>query len=162
MTGWAFHPRVEARRRAGTRKLHLRDSLAMAIGGMIGGGIFSVLGVTVALAGHLAWLTFVIAGLIALSGVGASALSEDLVVAIKLLVLALISAIGFVHFAPARLTPIDNLGWTGVIIASTRSRQPAWRRWVQPDLGLQHWARCSPRVPRSMRPDSPRRARCTR
>lgn len=38
----------------------------MAVGGMIGGGIFSVLGVTIDLAGHLAWATFAIGGLIAM------------------------------------------------------------------------------------------------
>ncbi len=38
----------------------------MAVGGMIGGGIFSVLGVTIDLAGHLAWLTFAIGGVIAM------------------------------------------------------------------------------------------------
>lgn len=38
----------------------------MAIGGMIGGGIFSVLGVTIELAGHLAFVCFVLAGAIAL------------------------------------------------------------------------------------------------
>lgn len=38
----------------------------MAVGGMIGGGIFSVLGVTVDLAGHLAWLPFVLGGAIAM------------------------------------------------------------------------------------------------
>jgi amino acid transporter len=38
----------------------------MAVGGMIGGGIFSVLGVTVALAGHAAFGCFVLGGAIAL------------------------------------------------------------------------------------------------
>ncbi len=38
----------------------------MAVGGMIGGGIFSVLGVTVDAAGHLAFLCFIIAGAVAL------------------------------------------------------------------------------------------------
>jgi amino acid transporter len=38
----------------------------MAIGGMIGGGIFSVLGVTIQLAGHLAFLCFVLGGALAL------------------------------------------------------------------------------------------------
>ncbi len=38
----------------------------MAVGGMIGGGIFSVLGVTIQLAGHLAFACFVLAGAIAL------------------------------------------------------------------------------------------------
>lgn len=39
---------------------------AMAVGGMVGGGIFSVLGVIISTAGRWAWLSFVIAGLIAL------------------------------------------------------------------------------------------------
>ncbi|WVM93283.1 hypothetical protein ULG90_04500 [Halopseudomonas pachastrellae] len=39
----------------------------MAVGGMIGGGIFSTLGVVVGIAGSLAWLSFVAAGLIALA-----------------------------------------------------------------------------------------------
>ncbi len=176
----------------------------MAIGGMIGGGIFSVLGVTVALAGHLAAASFVIAGAIAMmtarsfaalsvragrsgglfvylhdagfprtgsylswllmfgyvialavyaftfghyaahafalsSGfadvfsvaillvffgintrsVAASALSEDVVVVVKILVLAIISAVGFAHFTPHRLLPVDDQGVAGVVIAAT-------------------------------------------
>ncbi len=39
----------------------------MAVGGMIGGGIFSTLGVVVAAAGKWAWLSFAIGGLIALA-----------------------------------------------------------------------------------------------
>lgn len=39
----------------------------MAVGGMVGGGIFSTLGVVVAIAGAWAWLSFVAAGLIALA-----------------------------------------------------------------------------------------------
>lgn len=39
---------------------------SMAVGGMVGGGIFSVLGVIIDTAGQWAWLSFVIAGLIAL------------------------------------------------------------------------------------------------
>ncbi len=38
----------------------------MAVGGMVGGGIFSVLGIIIATAGQWAWLSFVIAGSIAL------------------------------------------------------------------------------------------------
>lgn len=38
----------------------------MAVGGMIGGGIFSVLGVIIETAGEWAWLSFIIAGIIAL------------------------------------------------------------------------------------------------
>ncbi|MET4144635.1 amino acid permease [Arthrobacter sp. UYCo732] len=62
----AFHPRTAARRDKGVGRLRLRDAVAMAVGGMIGGGIFSVLGVTVALAGHLAVGSFVIGGAIAM------------------------------------------------------------------------------------------------
>ena len=39
---------------------------SMAVGGMVGGGIFSVLGVIISTAGQWAWLSFVIAGIIAL------------------------------------------------------------------------------------------------
>lgn len=39
----------------------------MAVGGMIGGGIFSTLGVVVGIAGAWAWLSFAVAGLIALA-----------------------------------------------------------------------------------------------
>ncbi len=39
----------------------------MAVGGMVGGGIFSTLGVVVGIAGAWAWLSFVSAGLIALA-----------------------------------------------------------------------------------------------
>lgn len=39
---------------------------SMAVGGMVGGGIFSVLGVIISTAGQWAWLSFIIAGLIAL------------------------------------------------------------------------------------------------
>src|SRR5664279_853415 len=61
-----FHPRTVRQRQKKRGVLTLRDSTAMAIGGMIGGGIFSVLGVTVALAGHLAAGCFVIGAVIAM------------------------------------------------------------------------------------------------
>ncbi|MEC9489366.1 MAG: APC family permease [Halanaerobiales bacterium] len=48
-------------------KMGLNETWSMAVGGMIGGGIFSVLGVIIATAGNLAWLSFLIAGLIALA-----------------------------------------------------------------------------------------------
>lgn len=61
-----YHPRTAGHQRDHRGKLRLRDASAMAIGGMIGGGIFSVLGVTIQIAGHLAFMCFVIAGLVAL------------------------------------------------------------------------------------------------
>lgn len=39
---------------------------SMAVGGMVGGGIFSTLGIVISISGALAWLSFVAAGLIAL------------------------------------------------------------------------------------------------
>ena len=47
-------------------KMGFNATWSMAVGGMVGGGIFSVLGVVIELAGWWAWLSFVIAGLIAL------------------------------------------------------------------------------------------------
>lgn len=48
-------------------KLNFNQTWSMAVGGMIGGGIFSTLGVVVAIAGPWAWLSFTAAGLIALA-----------------------------------------------------------------------------------------------
>ena len=47
-------------------KLGFRELVAMGVGGMIGGGIFSVLGLSMQEAGHAAPLAFVLGGLIAL------------------------------------------------------------------------------------------------
>lgn len=48
-------------------RLDLNSTWSMAVGGMIGGGIFSTLGVVVAIAGPWAWLSFFTAGLIAMA-----------------------------------------------------------------------------------------------
>ena len=48
-------------------KLGFNATWSMAVGGMIGGGIFSTLGVVVGIAGVWAWLSFAVAGLIALA-----------------------------------------------------------------------------------------------
>lgn len=47
-------------------KMNFNATWSMAVGGMVGGGIFSVLGVIIQAAGQWAWLSFLIAGLIAL------------------------------------------------------------------------------------------------
>jgi hypothetical protein len=47
-------------------KMNFNATWSMAVGGMVVGGIFSVLGVIIQSAGQWAWLSFVIAGLIAL------------------------------------------------------------------------------------------------
>ncbi len=48
-------------------KLGFNAAFAMAVGGMIGGGIFATLGVVISLAGSWAWLSFLIGGVIALA-----------------------------------------------------------------------------------------------
>lgn len=52
---------------ADNKKMGLNATWSMAVGGMIGGGIFSVLGVIISIAGSMAWVSFLIAGLIALA-----------------------------------------------------------------------------------------------
>jgi len=49
-----------------TERLGLKELVAMGVGGMVGGGIFSVLGQAVGLAGHAAPLAFLLSGIIAL------------------------------------------------------------------------------------------------
>ena len=49
-----------------SEKIGLSESVSMAIGGMVGGGIFAALGVVAVAANTLAWLAFVVAGAIAL------------------------------------------------------------------------------------------------
>lgn len=48
-------------------KLGFNGAWSMAVGGMIGGGIFATLGVVVSISGALTWLSFLTAGLIALA-----------------------------------------------------------------------------------------------
>jgi len=47
-------------------KLSLKELVAMGIGGMVGGGIFSVLGLSVSVAGHAAPLAFALGGVVAM------------------------------------------------------------------------------------------------
>ncbi|MDA3935244.1 MAG: APC family permease [Actinomycetota bacterium] len=47
-------------------KMGFNATWSMAVGGMVGGGIFTVLGVIIALAGSWAWLSFVLGGIVAL------------------------------------------------------------------------------------------------
>ena len=47
-------------------KLGLKELIAIGVGGMVGGGIFSVLGLSISISGHAAPLAFVIGGIIAI------------------------------------------------------------------------------------------------
>lgn len=49
-----------------SEKIGLLETISIAVGGMVGGGIFAVLGVVAAGAGTAAWITFAVAGVIAL------------------------------------------------------------------------------------------------
>jgi len=53
-------------RHAPTSQLGLKELIAIGVGGMIGGGIFSVLGLAVSVAGNAAPLAFLLGGLLAL------------------------------------------------------------------------------------------------
>lgn len=51
----------------GSAKLGFQSAWSLSVGGMVGGGIFSTLGVVVGIAGRWAWLSFVTAGVVALA-----------------------------------------------------------------------------------------------
>jgi len=61
-----MNPQNHSTPRDGSDKLTLKEVIAMGVGGMIGGGIFSVLGLSISEAGHAAPLAFAIGGVIAL------------------------------------------------------------------------------------------------
>jgi putative cofactor-binding repeat protein len=44
----------------------LKEAVAMALGGMIGGGIYSAFGIVVAISGNVAWVAFLLAGVVAM------------------------------------------------------------------------------------------------
>ena len=48
-------------------KMGFNATWSMAVGGMVGGGIFSTLGVVIGISGAWTWVSFVVAGLIALA-----------------------------------------------------------------------------------------------
>jgi amino acid transporter len=194
-----YHPGTAAR----SELLRTKDATAMAVGGMIGGGIFSVLGVAITLSGHLAFGCFLFGGALALvtarswagvtaragrsggpfdhlreqghaqmagvllwllvfgymvamavysftfgryaanaldaptwvarlftvavvavflgvnlRGVRVSSLTEDIVVLVKLLVLAGIAVVGLAQFTPGRLSPLADQGITGMFLGA--------------------------------------------
>lgn len=53
-------------KKAQQERLTLKEVIAMGVGGMVGGGIFSVLGLAIAQAGHAAPIAFALGGIIAL------------------------------------------------------------------------------------------------
>ena len=61
-----MNPRQAPASNGGEEKLSLKETIAMGVGGMVGGGIFSVLGLAIAQAGHAAPIAFALGGIIAL------------------------------------------------------------------------------------------------
>ncbi|WP_276245446.1 MULTISPECIES: APC family permease [unclassified Haladaptatus] len=47
-------------------QLSLKEAVAMALGGMIGGGIYSAFGIVVAISGDASWLAWLVAGIVAM------------------------------------------------------------------------------------------------
>lgn len=107
---------------------------AMVVGGMVGGGIFSVLGVVIETAGAWAWLSFVMAGVIALAtgrnyvtladkfreGGGEASWLEIVTVWGKLVVLLGLAGIGVWQFHPEALhyDGVDPGGLEGAVLGA--------------------------------------------
>lgn len=89
-------------------KIGLVETVSMAVGGMVGGGIFAALGIVAVAANTLAWLAFVVAGVIALcSGYSFIRLNR------------LIDGHGgpmtYVNRITERTTLAGMIGWTSII-----------------------------------------------
>ncbi|MBP1912995.1 APC family permease [Thermococcus stetteri] len=52
--------------KAGKKSMHLWEAVSIGIGGMIGAGIFSILGVAIQISGNAVYLAFIMAGIVAL------------------------------------------------------------------------------------------------
>ncbi|WP_410765401.1 APC family permease [Haloferax sp. DFSO60] len=85
----------------------LPEAVSMAIGGMVGGGIFAVLGVVAGAAGTLSWAAFVVAGLLALAA-GYSFLRLNSLLSEQM------SPIGYVQQFTGNTTLSGIVGWTFV------------------------------------------------
>ena len=86
----------------------LAESVAIAVGGMVGGGIFAVLGVVAATAGTLAWLSFLVSGVVA-------ACAGYSVVRLNDLLAATGGPITYVERFTGRTTLAGMTGWTFVV-----------------------------------------------
>lgn len=89
-------------------EIGLAESVSMAIGGMVGGGIFAVLGVVAGTAGTLAWFAFIVAGIIA----GAAGYSFN---RLNDLTDEPSGPITFVERFTGRTTLAGMIGWTFIV-----------------------------------------------
>ena len=89
-------------------KIELAESISMAIGGIVGGGIFAALGVVAVAADTLAWLAFVVAGVIALCAGYSFIRLNDLVDGHA-------GPITYVEAFTGNTTLAGMLGWTFII-----------------------------------------------
>ena len=95
------------------RELGLRDALSIGIGGMIGGGIFSVLGLAAGIAGPAVFLSFLLGGIIAL-------LTGYSYVRLSLTYPSAGASYTYVRmaFGPSHIASITGwLLWTGYVVA---------------------------------------------
>ena len=51
---------------SGSKRISTRGAIALGIGSMVGAGIFALMGVAASMAGSAVWLSFLVAGVIAL------------------------------------------------------------------------------------------------
>ncbi|MCA9814433.1 MAG: hypothetical protein KC652_04910, partial [Cyanobacteria bacterium HKST-UBA01] len=85
-------------------KLTLMEAYVMAVGGMIGGGIFSVLGLVLELSGPWAALAFLIAGILTfISGLSYAGLYEEQKVPG--------GSVAFIHNATGSAKLAGHVGW---------------------------------------------------
>lgn len=89
-------------------RIGLSEAVAMAVGGMVGGGIFAVLGVVAAQAGTAAWFAFLVSGVVALAA-GYSFVRLNAVVPEPTSPVALIETV------TGNTTVAGMIGWTFVI-----------------------------------------------
>lgn len=89
-------------------KIGLAETVSMAIGGMVGGGIFAALGIVAVAADTLTWLAFVVAGVIALC-------SGYSFVRLNRLIDGHGGPMTYINRLTGRTTLAGMIGWTAII-----------------------------------------------
>lgn len=90
------------------KKIGLVETVSMAVGGMVGGGIFAALGIVAAAANTLAWLAFGVAGVIALC-------SGYSFVRLNRLIDGRGGPMTYINRLTGRTTLAGMMGWTSLI-----------------------------------------------
>lgn len=107
-TAHKMPPTQKKSKLTGHSKLTLMEAYVMAVGGMIGGGIFSVLGLVLELSGPWAALAFLMAGILTyISGLSYAGLYEEQKVAG--------GSVAFIHNATGSARTAGHVGWALLI-----------------------------------------------